>query len=340
MLWPAFEQPLVERVHQLLVVHAPGPLRHVLVGVVADRVALEAVGLQLLDGALHLIHPAGLAGGEDGVAHAAARAARGVVDLLAGVELHLVGEEPIGRLVGRRAADQRDLGVAVEEDLLEPVGVFQAVEALLGGVERRVPAGAADRAAHLHEAHVAGVVAQEMGVDVHDELVAERGGAGLGALRLLRLGAGDAEDGAVDLVHRQEGGGHAGGGGKEAAARAVLLGADLVGHGLDAGFHLALLRRLRDGRELVGGDHLRRDRRGEHGLLGGAEFGDLVVGQEAHGWPFSLRCAGRAWRRLPCGAQGGRTTALRPLPVPARPGAERHLTMPHSPIRTNRRKRP
>src|SRR3712207_7077448 len=52
---PGLQQALVEGVENLLVVHAPGPLGHVLVGVVADRVALEAVGLQLLDRALHLI---------------------------------------------------------------------------------------------------------------------------------------------------------------------------------------------------------------------------------------------------------------------------------------------
>jgi RNA polymerase sigma factor RpoD-like protein len=58
---------LVERVEQLLVVHPPGVLRQVLVGVVADRVALERVGLQLLDRAVDLAPASRAARHEDGV---------------------------------------------------------------------------------------------------------------------------------------------------------------------------------------------------------------------------------------------------------------------------------
>ena len=80
-------------------------------------------------------------------------------------------------------AEQRDLGVRVEKHLLLVVVEFQILDGLLVIVEFLVPAGLADLLAHLDEGHDAGVVAQEMGVHVHDELVLERAGALLGHRR-------------------------------------------------------------------------------------------------------------------------------------------------------------
>src|SRR5438045_6328418 len=68
------EQLLVERVDELVVVHAPRMLADVLVGVVADRVALERVRLEVTNGVIDLLHPARVARREDGVAQHAARA--------------------------------------------------------------------------------------------------------------------------------------------------------------------------------------------------------------------------------------------------------------------------
>src|SRR5205823_4235815 len=51
------EQLLVERVDELVVVHSPRVLAHVLVGVVADRVALERVRLEVADRVIDLLHP-------------------------------------------------------------------------------------------------------------------------------------------------------------------------------------------------------------------------------------------------------------------------------------------
>ena len=97
-----------------------------------------------------------------------------LVHLGARLGLHLVGEEPVARLLGGRARDQRDLGVAVEEDLLEVVLELQILEGLGLARERRVPARLAHRLARAHEALEARVVAQEMRVHVHDELVRQR----------------------------------------------------------------------------------------------------------------------------------------------------------------------
>ena len=84
---------------------------------------------------------------------------------------------------------QRHLGVAVEEDLLEVVRELQILDGLRLAGERRVPARLADRLALAHEAGDARVVAQEVGVHVHDELVGQRLGALARHLRDRRLGA-------------------------------------------------------------------------------------------------------------------------------------------------------
>ena len=90
------EQLLVERIDELVVVHPPRVLAEVLVGVVADRIALERVGLEVTDGVVDLLHPPWIARREDGVAQQASRAG---LTVHAGprLGLHLVGEEPVLR---------------------------------------------------------------------------------------------------------------------------------------------------------------------------------------------------------------------------------------------------
>ena len=184
-----------------------------------------------------------------------------VVDLLARVGHLLVGQEPVLLDVGGRRRDQRDLGVAVEEHLLVVVVELQILDGLLVVAELLVPAGLADRLAHVDEGHDAGVVAQEMRVHVHDELVLERVGALLRHRRRRGFGLAHVEQRPVDLVHRDERRGHAGRGLEEPAAVETLLAAEIVGHRQQPRLDLALPFVLRVGIELVAGDDLRRDRR-------------------------------------------------------------------------------
>ena len=150
---------------------------------------------------------------------------------------------------------------------------------LLG--QRLVPAGLADRVALVHEVHVARVVAQEVRVHVHDELVLERGGALLGHRGGRGLGLADREQVAIDLVHRHERRRHAGGGLEEAAAVEPLLLAEIVRHREQAVFHLALLLVLRIGIEFVARHDLRRDRRVQLQVLGRNEFSQFFVAQHS-----------------------------------------------------------
>src|SRR5262249_15181136 len=97
--------------------------------VVADSIALKRVGLEFGDGAIDLLQPAGLARSEDGVGEHAARAGF-LVDLGAGLYLHLVGEEPVLRHVRRRTTETGDLGITVEKDLLKIVRELEIVQGL------------------------------------------------------------------------------------------------------------------------------------------------------------------------------------------------------------------
>ena len=145
--------------------------------------------------------------------------------------------------------------------------------------ELLVPAGLADRLAHLDEAHDAGVVAQEVGVHVHDELVLERVGALLGHRGRRGFRLGDIEQRPVDLVHRDEGRGHAGGGLEEPAAVQALLAAEIVGHRQQPGLDLALPFVLRVGIEFVAGHDLGRDRRLVLAQFGRHQCGKFFFGQ-------------------------------------------------------------
>ena len=73
------------------------------------------------------------------------------------------------------------------------------------------------------------------------------------------FGLAHVEERSVDLVHRHERRGHAGGGLERTAAIDTLLAAEIIGHGKQTGFDLALLLVLRIGIELVARHDLRRN---------------------------------------------------------------------------------
>ena len=101
--------------------------------------------------------------------------ARQPVHLGARLGLHLVGEEPVARLL--RAASREISATLVslsKIDFLEVVRELEVLERLRLAGERRVPARLAHRLARAHEALEPRVVAQEVRVHVHDELVRER----------------------------------------------------------------------------------------------------------------------------------------------------------------------
>src|SRR5207253_5967006 len=123
----------------LLVVHPPWIAAEVLMSVVADRVALAGFRLEREPG-IELVEPAGLPRREDHVAEQTPRAGL-VVDLLARLRHLLVGEEPVLLDVGGSRRDQRDLGIAIEEDLLLVVIELEILDALLFVRELLVPAG-------------------------------------------------------------------------------------------------------------------------------------------------------------------------------------------------------
>ena len=133
---------------------------------------------------------------------------------------------------------------------------FEVLDRLLPFRQLFVPAGLADRVAHVDEGHDARVVAQEMGVHVHDELVLERVDALLGHGRGGGLCLAYLEQRPVNLVHRHERRGHAGRALEESAAVETLLAAEIIRHGQQASLDLALPLVLRIGIKLVAGDNL------------------------------------------------------------------------------------
>ena len=93
-----------------------------------------------------------------------------------------------------------------------------------------VPAGLANRVAHVDEGGDAGVVAQEVGVHVHDELVFQSIGALLSHRGRRGFRGRHVEQRSVDLVHRDKRGGHTSGALEKPAAALALLAAEIVGH--------------------------------------------------------------------------------------------------------------
>lgn len=256
--------------------------RQVLVGVVADRVALERIRLQHLDRAIDLFHPAGIAGREDRVRERPP-AAGDRVDRRARPLLHVVGQEPVGRYLGGRAADAGDLGVAVEIDLLQEVRELQLLDRLRLVDQRRIPAGLAHRFAAAQETFEPGVVTQEVRVHVHDELPRQAARALAGHLRRACFGLADREHRAVDVVHRDERGGHAAGGLEEAAPGQPLVARQFGAELLDPPFECPLAGRLRGRREFIAGHRLHRNRRREQHRIGRYRSGRLARGSGRHG---------------------------------------------------------
>ncbi len=158
---------VVERIHQLLVVEPPRELRRV--ERIADRVALPRIGLVHRDRLVDLVHPARLVGRDQGMRQKPPRA-REAVDQRARLGHLRVGQEPPGRIVERRAAQQGQAGVAVVVDLLD------VVLELVAGERRhalRLHLGVPVLARELGQAQkllVIEVVAHEVGLHVEDEL--------------------------------------------------------------------------------------------------------------------------------------------------------------------------
>ena len=240
MVFAPFHQPFIERIHDLFVVEAIGMLGQMLVGVVADGVALPRIGLELFHFLVDLVEPARPARGHDGVREHALRSCF-LVDLGARVELHFIGQKPVVRVLGRRAADARDFGVAVEKHFFKIVGELQIFDGLRLALQRRIPTGFAHGFALAHEVGDARIVAQKMSMHVHDELIGQRLGALAGHLRNRRLGPARVIKAAVGFVHRDECRRHACGGLEEGAPRHALPARQLAAEFLDARLELALL---------------------------------------------------------------------------------------------------
>jgi len=217
---------------------------------VADRAALPRVRFGR-DGALHLIHPAGLTRSEGRVRQRPPRTRR-PVHLGAGGGDHVVGQEPVLRVVRRGAAQQRDLSVGVEEYLLEPGRVLEVFECLRLAGERGI--GLALHGAQVDQTRETGVVTQEMGVHIDDEVAAQPGRSRFRRGWIGRFGARHGEHRAVDLIHGEKAGRHPRCGLEEPPPRQAVLAAEFIGQGFQAGLDLGLRLRLRHGRELVAGD--------------------------------------------------------------------------------------
>ncbi len=145
--------------------------------------------------------------------------------------------------------------------------------------ELLVPARLAHGLAHVDERHDTGVVAQEMGVHVHDELVLERAGALLSHRGRGGFGACHIEQRSVNFVHRHKGRGHAGGGLKKPAAVQALLAAEIVGHRQQPSLDFALPLVLRVGIKFVACHDLGRDRRLVLTQFGRHQCGKFCIGQ-------------------------------------------------------------
>jgi len=141
----------------------------------------------------------------------------------------------------RRRRDHRHLGVAVEVDFLEVVRELQILDGLRLAGETGVPAGLADRLALRDEARDARVVAQEVGVQIHDELIFEPVGALLAISGVAASAIEASKIGPIDLVHHVVGGRHAGRGLEEAGAGSCLLLRQRVAEILEADLDLFLL---------------------------------------------------------------------------------------------------
>jgi hypothetical protein len=176
---------------------------------IADRVRLPRIRLVGRDRLVDLIHPPRL-GRRDHCVGKQAPGSGEIVDHFARLDDLVVGEEPPRRIVERRAAQQRQLGIAVVVDL------FDIVEELVPGQTRRlflldlrIPVLGGE-VVQAEQFLVVEVVTDEVGLHVEDELPGEALCSRLHQLRRMRFGRVDLEHvGPIDLLHGEEGGGHA-----------------------------------------------------------------------------------------------------------------------------------
>ncbi len=119
-----------------------------------------------------------------------------------------------------------------------------------------------------------------MRVHVHDELTLEPVGARLRQVRRRGFRPARGEDGAVHLVHGDEGGSHPCSGLEKAATVHPLFAAELVGHRQEPRFNFLLPAILRIGIELVARDYLGWNGRVVPDELGWHQFRELLVGQD------------------------------------------------------------
>jgi hypothetical protein len=119
----------------------------------------------------------------------------------------VVREQVPARVVERRARQQRDLRVAVDEDLFQVVVEFVPGQRVLAD-ERRVPVRFRVFR-EIEEAFLLEIVADEVRLVVDDELSGQRASALIGHTGGGRLGVAHVEERAEDVVHRDERGRHA-----------------------------------------------------------------------------------------------------------------------------------
>jgi hypothetical protein len=163
--------------------------------------------MQRLDRTVHLVEIAGHHRLDDGMREHAPRAGDPVDGLARRRDL-VVGQEEVEGIVDRRTREQRDLGVAVDEDLLHVVREHEAGQVALVR-EPGVPVRLGELR-QAEESFLRVVLAHEVRLAVEDELAGEGPGTGIGDARGRRLRPGHGEVGSKNLVHREERSRHAG----------------------------------------------------------------------------------------------------------------------------------
>ena len=198
--------------------------------------------------------------GDDAVRQQATRAGE-VVDQLPRLDDLFVGQKPPARVIERRAAQERDVGVAVVVDLLHIILEFVAGkrgDAFL--LHPRVPV-LARKVRKPKQLLVIEVVTHEMGLDIEDELISEALGARQHQFGLAGLGGRDLEDIAVDVVHGEKRRRHAAACVQELPAAQAEVLAVHVRELVDPCLDLLLRRALRGRKILAVGNNLGRYRR-------------------------------------------------------------------------------
>ena len=172
---------------------------------VADRIALPAVDAEFLDGVIHVVHPAFRLRLDNAVRQHPPRTGNGIDGFASGRNL-VVGQEEIGFVIDRRARQNDDIGIAVDEDFLDVVGELQPIQ-----FDFALHAGIPVCFGELRDGGNVGrvIVPHEMRLAIEDELLRQACGPrirhpGIRCFRLCNV-----VKRTEDLVHRNECGGHA-----------------------------------------------------------------------------------------------------------------------------------